>query len=91
MMVGSTVPAEHLDRVLELYGRLVTETRKEPGCVRYELLQRRDDPRELMLVEEWESQEHLDAHTRTPHFVTVVGELDRLERAAPALIYNRVL
>lgn len=89
-MVGSTVPTEHLDRVLALYDRLVTETRKEPGCTSYELLQREDDPRELMLVEEWESQEHLDAHTRTTHFVTVVGELDQLERAAPALVYNRV-
>nr|WP_246045030.1 putative quinol monooxygenase [Rhodococcus oryzae] len=90
-MVGSTVPTEHLDRVLELYSRLVAETRKEPGCVSYELLQRQDDPRELMLVEEWQSQEHLDAHTRTPHFVAIVGELDQLERAAPALIYNQLL
>jgi quinol monooxygenase YgiN len=90
-MVGSTVPTEHLDRVLELYGWLVAETRKEPGCVSYELLQRQDDPRELMLVEEWQSQEHLDAHTRTPHFVTIVAELDQLERAAPALVYHQLL
>ncbi|MGW6378093.1 putative quinol monooxygenase [Rhodococcus sp. NPDC055112] len=88
-MVGSTVPTEHLDKVLELYDRLVAETRKEPGCTSYELLQQVDDPRELMLVEEWESQEHLDAHTRTSHFVSIVGELDQLEQAAPALIYTQ--
>ena len=64
---------------------------KEVGCINYELLQRTDNPCELVLAEEWESQEHLDAHTHTEHFVRLVEALDKLETAAPAQIFTKVL
>lgn len=91
VVVPTTVTAADLPRALELYGELVEETRKEVGCTSYELLQRDDDPTQLLLVEEWESQAHLDAHTRTPHFQRLVALLDEVERADPAVIYSQVL
>ncbi|NMM87494.1 antibiotic biosynthesis monooxygenase [Rhodococcus sp. SRB_17] len=91
VLVGSTVKSENLAEVLDLYDELVRETRREDGCISYELLQRTDEPGELMLVEEWQSQAHLDAHTHTEHFVRLVAALDRLEQAAPAMILSKVL
>ncbi|XGU20710.1 putative quinol monooxygenase [Rhodococcus sp. 3Y1] len=76
----TTVEQGDLAEVLRLYDELVTETRKEDGCINYELLQRTDNPCELVLVEEWESQEHLDAHTHTEHFVRLVEALAKLGR-----------
>ncbi|PVM88588.1 putative quinol monooxygenase [Caulobacter endophyticus] len=42
--------------------RLVQETRREPGCLRYELNQSLDDPRILIFTETWESEAHWRAH-----------------------------
>jgi len=45
----------------------VEPTRAEPGCITYELMLNNDDPTDLTFVEEWESNETLDAHLRSPH------------------------
>ena len=42
--------------------RLVAETVKEPGCLRYELHQSLDDGRVLIFVESWESESAWRAH-----------------------------
>lgn len=91
VLVPCTVAVSDLPRALKLYRELVEATRQEVGCTSYELLQHADDPTQLVLVEEWESQAHLDAHTRTPHFVRLVALLDEVERAEPAVIYTKVL
>lgn len=41
---------------------LVAATRKEPGCLRYELQQSLDDPRVLIFVESWASEALWNAH-----------------------------
>lgn len=91
VLVGSSVAAENLEEVITIYEVLVAATLKEPGCVSYELLQLRDDRCELMLAERWLSQEHLDAHTRTDHFIEAMHKLETLEIAAPALIFTRAV
>lgn len=42
--------------------RLVAETVREPGCLRYELNQSLDDPRVLIFTETWASEEDWLAH-----------------------------
>lgn len=88
VLVPSTVEPADLEVALDLYRQLVAATLKEPGCISYELLQEVDDPCALMLSEQWESREHLDAHTRTPHFLDLVPRLARIENAAPAVLYR---
>ena len=41
---------------------LVTPSQSEAGCIRYELWQDNEDPTLFAMVEEWESNEALDAH-----------------------------
>lgn len=91
VLVPCTVDEQHQARALEVYRELVDATRREAGCLSYELLQRVDDSTRFLLVEEWESQDQLDAHTRTDHFVRLVAELEQLEQAAPAELYRRVI
>lgn len=45
----------------------VEPTRAEVGCITYELMVNNDDPTDFTFVEEWESDETLDAHLRSPH------------------------
>lgn len=46
---------------------LAAASRKEAGCLRYDVLQNAGDPHVFVLVEEWASVGHLDAHNLTPH------------------------
>jgi|SRR5215813_10045957 len=41
---------------------LVAQTVKEPGCLRYELHQSREDSKVLVFVETWASEEQWHAH-----------------------------
>lgn len=52
--------AEEFARVANEW--LVAPSQQEAGCIRYELWQDNGDPTVFCMVEEWESDEHLDAH-----------------------------
>ena len=62
---------------------LVEPTRKEPGCVTYELLQNKTDPTDFTFVEEWSSEEDLDAHLQSPHLRQARSRLSELAVADP--------
>ena len=63
---------------------LIAPTRKEAGCIRYELLVNEADPAELTFVEEWRDGDTLNAHLATPYVQhalsrcpeLLLGELD---------------
>ena len=57
-----------IDEVRSLLEGLLEPTRKEQGCLAYELLQNVDDPTDFTFVEEWTGKEVLTAHFLTPHF-----------------------
>ncbi len=48
---------------------LIELTRKEEGCIAYELYQDITNPGKFTFIENWQSKEHLDAHLKTPHLV----------------------
>ena len=58
---------------------LIGPTRKEKGCVAYELLRHKADSSDFVFVEEWTSEAALDAHLSTPHL------RDALAKARPLL------
>jgi quinol monooxygenase YgiN len=47
--------------------KLAAESRKEKGCISYEVLQNSAEPHVFLLIEEWTSGADLDAHNLTPH------------------------
>lgn len=49
--------------------KLVEPTRREDGCVNYDLHQGTGDPAVFFFYENWESEEKLEAHLQTPHLV----------------------
>ena len=63
-----TIKPEHVDEVLEGYKEMVEETRKEKGCISYELFRDVHDPNTFVMVEEWESLDNQDFHAATPHY-----------------------
>lgn len=45
----------------------IAETRKEKGCIAYDVNTSVSDPDTLVFVEKWERREDLTAHSRSPH------------------------
>jgi quinol monooxygenase YgiN len=55
------------DKVKQECLALVDPSRKEQGCLRYDLYQSTNDPTLFIFYENWESREDLERHLETPH------------------------
>ncbi len=69
LRVVATIPTnpEMGDAVRAGLAELVAATREEAGCVEYDAFESTATPGVFVTVEEWRSQEDLDAHMTTPH------------------------
>jgi quinol monooxygenase YgiN len=67
--------------VKEVLQALVEPTRKEQGCICYNLHQSKSDKAQFMFYEQWASQAALDAHGKAPHMKDLGEKLkDRTEK-----------
>jgi len=57
---------------------LIAPTRKEEGCIRYDLHKSLEGPAAYLLHEIWETREHHTAHTKTDHFLRWNARKDAL-------------
>jgi quinol monooxygenase YgiN len=72
-----------VNELLSVLNSLVEPTRKEPGCIHYELLQNNEDPTDFVLIEEWLSDTALQSHFATKHFKEGLTKLSSLVAAEP--------
>ncbi|WPR77313.1 putative quinol monooxygenase [Algoriphagus sp. NG3] len=61
-----------LEKINILFTRLIDETRKEPGCQKYELHEVKDQPGLYIMMEEWASEVALESHNTSGHFTNFV-------------------
>lgn len=54
---------------------LVAPSRKDKGCLNYDLHESQDSPGTFLFHENWESKEDLDAHLEKPHVQKVLGTI----------------
>lgn len=60
---------------------MVEPTRKEAGCLCYNLHESKSDKGQFMFYEQWASQAALDAHAKSPHMKALGDKLkDRTEK-----------
>lgn len=71
--------AVYRDEIREALRAMVTESRKEPACLQYDLYQDDTDPNVFVFQEIWESREGLDAHNAQPYIQAFGGSLDKLQ------------
>ncbi len=55
-------------RIIEVAKPCIEGTRKEKGCISYDIHQSQTDPDTLVFVERWESRDNLAGHMQEPHF-----------------------
>lgn len=74
-------PGEEAKLEVLLQG-LVEPTRKEPGCLQYDVHRDIKEPRRFVFIERWASQEALTGHGKTAHIAY-------FRKHGPALIEHR--
>ena len=83
MIVKFTVKKEHIADVKEALLNILEPTRKEEGCLLYELHQDLNDPSIFMFYEVWETIDHWKAHDHQPHIDTfrkfIDGKVENIE------------
>lgn len=92
VVAKNSVEEENIEEYLNLCKELVEETRKEEGCIKYELYQDEKDPTILTMIEEWESREALDKHMDAEHFTRIVPMLGKFRTKQYGVnIYNKLI
>ncbi|MCH4891264.1 antibiotic biosynthesis monooxygenase [Acidaminobacter sp. JC074] len=79
-----------LEAFMALAGEMIELTRKEDGCLEYNIFQDENDPRHFSYIESWETREHLEKHFESEHFKRLVPKLGDLSEAGPVVIYKEV-
>jgi quinol monooxygenase YgiN len=82
---------EGQDLLLEAELRaLVGPTRKEEGCLQYDLHRAADQRGTYLFHEVWESREHHAAHTRTSHFLRWNARKDSLLASKESAFWQQI-
>lgn len=55
--------------VAAILARLTEESRKEPGCVTYQVHRHKTDPRRFFIYEQYKDDAAIEAHRGSPHFL----------------------
>lgn len=63
----------HKEEVLKAAVRLTEASRKQAGCVAYDIFESATRPDVMMFCETWSDQESLDAHSKSEVFEKEVG------------------
>ena len=70
---------------------MVGPTRREEGCLTYDLHRGADAPGALLLHEVWASREHHRLHTQTPHFLRWNARKDALLVGREATFWKQIV
>ena len=77
-------PGQEAELKAALIG-LVAPTRKEAGCLNYDLHASPEDPAKFLFHENWMSKAHLDAHLANAHIQTLLPRVNELCVAFPEI------
>ena len=70
---------ECVETYLPLIRALIAETRKESGCLQYDLFRDIENEGQFVLLERWENAECLEQHLSSPHFSKIVPQIQQLQ------------
>ena len=66
IVVEFEVKPEHRSQFIDLMRGHAERSRRDDGCLQFDLMLPKDDDKHVFLVEKWRDQEALDAHAKGP-------------------------
>jgi len=83
-------PGVKVEDYLEMAKEVVSETRKEEGCITYTLFEDVNDPTIITVLEEWVNEEAINQHNKSEHVLKLVPGLRALRESTEINIYREV-
>ncbi len=77
---------ENKEEIKNMIHHLVTETRKEEACIRYDL---HNVENTFIIWEEWKDQPGLDIHNNQPYLLDFIAKSETLT-SAPIQVYKTI-
>ena len=78
IIVTITVKENHRAAMLPLLEKLTEASQQENGNIRYQHYLHPTDPEQLLILEVWQDADVLAAHEKTPHFTTLLPQIEKL-------------
>ena len=69
LVVTWMAKAGHETEVATVFSKLTEESRKEPGCVMYQVHRHKTEPRRFFIYEQYRDDAALEVHRTAPHFL----------------------
>lgn len=86
------IKEEKMSEVLGIIKELIEETRKEEGCIKYELFQDLQNKGVITFIEEWENMETLQKHMNSEHFKRIVPKVQAFtEKEMEISLYTKLI
>ena len=86
--VKITTLAGKRDAMLDRARVLVDLTRQEPGNISYGFYSAADDPDGILIFELWASQQALDEHKKTAHFLDFIKEAPTFKKGEEVKLFE---
>jgi quinol monooxygenase YgiN len=73
--VVATIPAkpEHVESIRAAMEHVAVESRKEDGCLSYDVYESAAVPGTFVTIERWVDQATMDLHLQTPHVAAAIA------------------
>jgi len=79
----------HESDVAGIFSKLTEESRKEPGCVTYQVHRHKTEPRRFFIYELYKDDAALEAHRAAPHFLQYARkELPKIAERTEGNLYE---
>jgi quinol monooxygenase YgiN len=92
VVAKSEIKNNQIEAYKKLAQELAQETRKEQGCISYELFQDVQNNNVFTFIETWEDQDALERHLRSSHFEKIVPQMALIkEKQSEINVYRLVL
>jgi quinol monooxygenase YgiN len=91
VIVPFKIKKSEVKKFLAVAKPVIAATRKEKGCVRYELYQDLDNPSNFTFYERWRSPEALKKHMEEPHTKKILQALEKFGEGEPRIILAQIV
>jgi quinol monooxygenase YgiN len=91
VMARAAVRPDQVEEVARMLRDVCAQSRKEAGCLGYNVYQDASDPTRFSTVEDWADPAAVDTHMAMPYVVALLAKLPDMVTAAPEIVsYNKL-
>lgn len=92
VVAKSIIHQDKIDEIIKLSKQLIEASRKEPGCISYEMYQDINDLSVFTMIETWESLGAFDKHGKSEHVKRIVPKLNTLRKEKAIVnLYKKII